>query len=129
MISAVCLSWICSVWLQTGIHADAVIHIGAHGTLEWLPGKAVALSATCWPEVLTGHLPVIYPFIINDPGEAAQAKRRIGALTLGHIPPPLRASATPAKFSYLESLLDGSPMLTGLIQNVGQIERYYARRG
>ena len=102
------------LWLQTGIHADAVIHIGAHGTLEWLPGKAVALSATCWPEVLTGHLPVIYPFIINDPGEAAQAKRRIGALTLGHIPPPLRASATPAKFSYLESLLDEFSNADGL---------------
>ena len=102
------------LWLQTGIRADAVIHIGAHGTLEWLPGKAVALSATCWPEVLTGHLPVIYPFIINDPGEAAQAKRRIGALTLGHIPPPLRASATPAKFSYLESLLDEFSNADGL---------------
>ena len=102
------------LWLQTGIRADAVIHIGAHGTLEWLPGKAVALSSTCWPEVLTGHLPVIYPFVINDPGEAAQAKRRIGALTLGHIPPPLRASSAPAQFSYLEALLDEFSNADGL---------------
>ena len=80
------------LWLQTGCSVDAIIHIGAHGTLEWLPGKAVALSEACWPEALTGNLPVIYPFIVNDPGEAAQAKRRIGALTLGHIPPPLRQS-------------------------------------
>ena len=102
------------LWLQTGIQVDALVHIGAHGTLEWLPGKAVALSANCWPEALTGHLPVIYPFIVNDPGEAAQAKRRIGALTLGHIPPPLCASATPAKFSYLESLLDEFSNAEGL---------------
>ena len=61
---------------------------GAHGTLEWLPGKAVALSDACWPEALTQAMPVIYPFIVNDPGEAAQAKRRIGAVTIGHVPPP-----------------------------------------
>ncbi|KAG1647803.1 Aerobic cobaltochelatase subunit CobN [Nymphon striatum] len=66
---------------RQGIHA--LIHIGAHGTLEWLPGKSVALSDDCWPEALTADLPVIYPFIVNDPGEAAQAKRRIGAVTLG----------------------------------------------
>ncbi|WP_043610679.1 cobaltochelatase subunit CobN, partial [Novosphingobium sp. B-7] len=77
------------LWLRAqGI--DALLHMGAHGTLEWLPGKAVALSGACWPEALIGSLPVIYPFIVNDPGEAAQAKRRIGAVTLGHMPPPLR---------------------------------------
>jgi len=94
------------LWLRHHIGAHALIHIGAHGTLEWLPGKAVALSANCWPEALTGDLPVIYPFISNDPGEAAQAKRRIGAVTLGHIPPPLRASETPDRMVRLESLLD-----------------------
>ncbi len=92
------------LWLQS--HADALVHIGAHGTLEWLPGKSVALSDTCWPEVLTGGLPVIYPFIVNDPGEAAQAKRRIGAVTLGHIPPPMRISGTPERLARLEALLD-----------------------
>jgi cobaltochelatase CobN len=82
------------LWLRAqGIHA--LVHIGAHGTLEWLPGKAVALSERCWPEALIGPLPVIYPFIVNDPGEAAQAKRRIGALTLGHIPPPMVAAPCP----------------------------------
>ena len=70
------------LWLRSqGIHA--LIHMGAHGTLEWLPGKSVALSDTCWPEALIGDVPVIYPFIVNDPGEAAQAKRRIGAITIG----------------------------------------------
>jgi cobaltochelatase CobN len=101
------------LWLRAqGIHA--LLHIGAHGTLEWLPGKAVALSDTCWPEVLTGDLPVIYPFIVNDPGEAAQAKRRIGALTLGHLPPPMKDSATPDGLLQLERLLDEYSTADGL---------------
>ena len=73
------------LWLRAqGLHA--LIHMGAHGTLEWLPGKSVALSGTCWPEALIGATPVIYPFIVNDPGEAAQAKRRIGAVTQAQFP-------------------------------------------
>ncbi|MEM9902431.1 MAG: cobaltochelatase subunit CobN [Pseudomonadota bacterium] len=100
------------LWLRA--QADALIHIGAHGTLEWLPGKAVALSDACWPEALVGDLPVIYPFIVNDPGEAAQAKRRIGAVTLGHIPPPLKASKTPQRLSRLEALLDEFSNADGL---------------
>lgn len=101
------------LWLRAeGAHA--LIHIGAHGTLEWLPGKAVALSGTCWPEALTGALPVLYPFIVNDPGEAAQAKRRIGALTLGHMPPPMAASAIPQGLTRLEQLLDEYSTADGL---------------
>ncbi|MGX9354512.1 cobaltochelatase subunit CobN [Roseobacteraceae bacterium S113] len=100
------------LWLQE--QTDALIHIGAHGTLEWLPGKAVALSGACWPEVLTGDMPVIYPFIVNDPGEAAQAKRRIAALTLGHVPPPLKASGAPERFAPLEALLDEFSNADGL---------------
>ncbi|TRD22673.1 cobaltochelatase subunit CobN [Palleronia caenipelagi] len=100
------------LWLQE--QADALVHIGAHGTLEWLPGKAVALSEECWPEVLTGALPVIYPFIVNDPGEAAQAKRRIGAVTLGHVPPPLKPSGTPERLARLEALLDEFSNADGL---------------
>ncbi|SEN31735.1 cobaltochelatase CobN subunit [Gemmobacter aquatilis] len=101
------------LWLRAqGLHA--LIHVGAHGTLEWLPGKAVALSDTCWPEALTGALPVIYPFIVNDPGEAAQAKRRIGAVTLGHLPPPMAASATPPALGRLERLLDEYSTADGL---------------
>ncbi len=100
------------LWLQRRV--DALVHIGAHGTLEWLPGKSVALSETCWPQVLTGALPVLYPFIVNDPGEAAQAKRRIGALTLGHLPPPLTDSETPDRLSHLEALLDEFSTADGL---------------
>ncbi|AZI37759.1 cobaltochelatase subunit CobN [Caenibius tardaugens NBRC 16725] len=101
------------LWLHAqGV--DALVHVGAHGTLEWLPGKAVALSETCWPEALTGALPVIYPFIVNDPGEAAQAKRRIGAVTLGHAPPPLAPSGTGAGLARLEALLDEFSNASGL---------------
>ncbi len=102
------------LWLRKGLNADALIHVGAHGTLEWLPGKSVALSAECWPEALIADLPVIYPFIVNDPGEAAQAKRRVGAVTLGHIPPPLRESGTPDRMVRLEALLDEFSNADGL---------------
>ncbi len=102
------------LWLRKGLGADALIHIGAHGTLEWLPGKSVALCNECWPEALIGDLPVIYPFIVNDPGEAAQAKRRIGAVTLGHIPPPMKESGTPDRMVRLESLLDEFSNADGL---------------
>ncbi|WP_426437149.1 cobaltochelatase subunit CobN [Bradyrhizobium genosp. P] len=101
------------LWLRSqGIHA--LVHMGAHGTLEWLPGKSVALSQTCWPEALAGDTPVIYPFIVNDPGEAAQAKRRIGAVTIGHLPPPLAASTLPPNLVRLEQLLDEYSTADGL---------------
>ncbi len=77
------------LWLRHVAKVDALVHMGAHGTLEWLPGKAVALTAACFPEAVVGPLPVIYPFIVSNPGEAAQAKRRIAAVTIGHLPPPL----------------------------------------
>ena len=101
------------LWLrQQG--CDALIHMGAHGTLEWLPGKAVALSPSCWPEALIGKMPVIYPFIVNDPGEAAQAKRRVGAVTIGHLPPPLVQAAVPERLRRLEQLLDEYSTADGL---------------
>jgi cobaltochelatase CobN len=101
------------LWLRAqGLHA--LVHIGAHGTLEWLPGKSVALSDACWPEALTGALPVVYPFIVNDPGEAAQAKRRTGAVTIGHLPPPLATATVPEELTRLERLLDEYSTADGL---------------
>ncbi|WP_334194629.1 cobaltochelatase subunit CobN [Pararhodobacter sp.] len=100
------------LWLRQ--QADALIHIGAHGTLEWLPGKSVALSDACWPEALTRGLPLLYPFIVNDPGEAAQAKRRLGAVTLGHVPPPLTEAQAGAGTTRLEALLDEFSNADGL---------------
>jgi cobaltochelatase CobN len=101
------------LWLRAqGV--DGLIHLGAHGTLEWLPGKSVALSGDCWPEALIGDVPVIYPFIVNDPGEAAQAKRRLGAVTVGHLPPPLAPAAMPEHLQRLEALLDEYATAEGL---------------
>jgi cobaltochelatase CobN len=84
----------------------AIIHCGTHGTLEWLPGKAVALSEDCSPRAVLGAVPVIYPFIVNNPGEAAQAKRRIAAVTIGHLTPPLTAAGNHGAAVELEGLFD-----------------------
>lgn len=93
---------------------DALIHLGAHGTLEWLPGKALALSRHCWPEVVLGALPVIYPFIVNNPGEAMQAKRRLSALTLGHLTPPLAQAGLHGPLLELEGLVEEYAEADGL---------------
>jgi cobaltochelatase CobN len=102
------------LWLQHVAKVDALVHMGAHGTLEWLPGKAVALTAECFPEIVTGPLPVIYPFIVSNPGEAAQAKRRIAGLTIGHLPPPLVAGGLTGETRELERLIDEYAQADGL---------------
>lgn len=102
------------LWLRRAEAIHALIHIGAHGTLEWLPGKSAALSAECWPEALIGSTPVLYPFVVNDPGEAAQARRRLGAATLGHLPPPLAQADSPPALARLERLLDEYSTADGL---------------
>ena len=101
-------------WLTRNEKIDAIIQLGAHGTLEWLPGKAVALSEACAPEVLLGPTPVVYPFIVNNPGEAAQAKRRIGAATIGHLTPPLIAAGSHGAALELEGLFDEFAEAQGL---------------
>ncbi len=94
------------LWLRHTRRIDALIHVGAHGTLEWLPGKSVMLSEACAPEAVLGPTPLIYPFIVNDPGEAAQAKRRTGAVTIGHLTPPLIDGALFDASAKIETLLD-----------------------
>ncbi|TPM01525.1 cobaltochelatase subunit CobN [Mesorhizobium sp. B2-3-11] len=102
------------LWLRESLGVHALIHVGAHGTLEWLPGKTVALSQACFPEIVTGSLPVIYPFIVSNPGEAAQAKRRIAAVTLGHLPPPLTGAGLDEDQHKLERLVDEYAQADGL---------------
>ncbi|CAH1659954.1 Cobaltochelatase CobN subunit [Hyphomicrobiales bacterium] len=85
---------------------DALIHLGTHGTMEWLPGKAVALSPGCWPRLAVGSLPVIYPYVVDDPGEAAPAKRRLSAVTLGHLPPPLAETEAAGETALLRDLVE-----------------------
>src|SRR5262245_6899897 len=103
-----------ALWLRHVAKADALVHMGAHGTLEWLPGKAVALTGSCFPELIVGCLPVIYPFLVSNPGEAAQAKRRIGAVTIGHLPPPLIEAGLVGDARELERLLDEYAQADGL---------------
>lgn len=105
------------LWLRHAARIDALVHLGAHGTLEWLPGKAIALSAACAPRAVLGPVPLIYPFIVNDPGEAAQAKRRISAVTLGHRPPPLIGGEVPAALREVERLVDEFASADGLDPN------------
>ncbi|MGJ5011940.1 cobaltochelatase subunit CobN [Bradyrhizobium oligotrophicum] len=100
--------------LREAERIDALIHLGAHGTLEWLPGKALALSSACWPEAVLGPLPVIYPFIVNNPGEAMQAKRRLSALTLGHLTPPLSQAGLHGPLLELEGLVEEYAEADGL---------------
>ncbi len=101
-------------WLRQNLDVHALVHVGAHGTLEWLPGKTVALSQNCFPEIVLGGLPVIYPFIVSNPGEAAVAKRRIAAVTLGHLPPPLAEAGLSDEQKKLELLVDEYAQADGL---------------
>jgi cobaltochelatase CobN len=101
-------------WMRNTIGAHAIVHVGAHGTLEWLPGKTVALSKECFPELVTGGLPVIYPFIVSNPGEAAVAKRRISAVTIGHLPPVLAGAGLSDDEKKLELLVDEYAQADGL---------------
>ena len=93
-------------WLADEFRADAVIHLGKHGTLEWLPGKALALSAECFPEAVLAPLPHLYPFIVNDPGEGTQAKRRAQAVIIDHLTPPLTRAGSYGPMAELERLID-----------------------
>jgi len=93
-------------WLRNTYGAHGVIHVGKHGNLEWLPGKGVGLSENCWPDALLGPLPNIYPFIVNDPGEGAQAKRRTQAVIIDHLMPPLTRAETYGPLRNLELLAD-----------------------
>ena len=93
-------------WLRITFGADAFIHCGKHGNLEWLPGRPVALGAEDWPKLLLGPIPHVYPFIVNNPGEGTQAKRRTQAVIIDHLTPPLTRAGLYADLAELEGLLD-----------------------
>ncbi|TAA62861.1 cobaltochelatase subunit CobN [Shinella sp. JR1-6] len=93
-------------FLRRHFGAHAIVHMGKHGNLEWLPGKALALSEACYPEVVLGPVPHLYPFIVNDPGEGTQAKRRSAAVIIDHLTPPLTRAETYGPLKDLEALVD-----------------------
>ncbi|BBX02619.1 cobaltochelatase subunit CobN [Mycolicibacterium moriokaense] len=93
-------------WIDTVFGADAVVHLGKHGNLEWLPGKTLGMSAACGTDAALGDLPLIYPFLVNDPGEGTQAKRRAHATLVDHLIPPMARAETYGDIARLEQLLD-----------------------
>jgi cobaltochelatase CobN len=103
-------------WLRHHFKAHAIIHNGKHGNLEWLPGKATALSENCYPEITLGPTPQLYPFIVNDPGEGTQAKRRTSAVIIDHLTPPLTRAESYGPMKDLEALVDEYYLAAGLDQ-------------
>jgi len=101
-------------WLRHQYQVNAVIHVGKHGNLEWLPGKGTALSQNCWPDIALGPMPNFYPFIVNDPGEGAQAKRRTQAVIIDHLMPPMTRAETYGEMAELEGLVDEYYQALGL---------------
>jgi cobaltochelatase CobN len=98
--------WLATPQSQGGWGADAIVHMGKHGTLEWLPGKGVGLSGECFPDLLLGDMPLIYPFIINDPGEGSQSKRRAHAVIVDHLTPPMTSAQTYGALAELNQLVN-----------------------
>ncbi|MFD6415081.1 cobaltochelatase subunit CobN [Streptomyces sp. NPDC060194] len=98
--------WIAARADDGGFGADAVVHLGKHGNLEWLPGKNAGLSAACGPDAALGDLPLVYPFLVNDPGEGTQAKRRVHATLVDHLVPPMARAESYGDIARLEQLLD-----------------------
>ncbi|HEY1665765.1 MAG TPA: cobaltochelatase subunit CobN [Trebonia sp.] len=93
-------------WLREDFGADAVVHVGKHGNLEWLPGKTAGMSAACGADAAIGDVPLIYPFLVNDPGEGTQAKRRAHATLIGHLVPPMARAESYGDIARLEQLMD-----------------------
>lgn len=107
LLSALPLIIICFYhWLRDIWQADAVVHVGTHGSLEWLPGKNAGLNNTCYPDISLGDLPNIYPYLITITGEGIQAKRRGAACLIEHLPPPMTDAGVYDELEELEKLMD-----------------------
>lgn len=98
--------WLGTPQAEGGWGADVIVHMGKHGTLEWLPGKGIGLSAECYPDLLLGDIPLVYPFIINDPGEGSQSKRRAHAVIIDHLTPPMTSAETYGPLAELNQLVN-----------------------
>jgi cobaltochelatase CobN len=106
--------WLDAATSAGGFGADAIVHMGKHGTMEWLPGKGLGLSAGCAPDAVLGELPLVYPFIVNDPGEGTQAKRRGHATVVDHLVPPMARADSYGDLAKLEQLLDEYALVSDL---------------
>ena len=101
-------------WVADSFGAHAIVHIGKHGNLEWLPGKTLGMSAACGPDAALGDLPLVYPFLVNDPGEGTQAKRRAHATLVDHLVPPMARAEAYGDIARLEQLLDEHATIAAL---------------
>lgn len=106
--------WLAAPTAEEGFGADAICHLGKHGNLEWLPGKTLGMSASCGPDAAIGELPLIYPFLVNDPGEGTQAKRRAHAVLVDHLIPPMARAESYGDIARLEQLLDEHANISAL---------------
>ncbi|WP_030517037.1 cobaltochelatase subunit CobN [Nocardia sp. NRRL WC-3656] len=106
--------WLSAAAGEGGFGADAMVHLGKHGNLEWLPGKTLGMSAACGTDAALGDLPLIYPFLVNDPGEGTQAKRRAHATLVDHLIPPMARAETYGDIARLEQLLDEHANISAL---------------
>ncbi|MDR7167015.1 cobaltochelatase CobN [Nocardia kruczakiae] len=106
--------WLSAATDEGGFGADAMVHLGKHGNLEWLPGKTLGMSAACGTDAALGDLPLIYPFLVNDPGEGTQAKRRAHATLVDHLIPPMARAETYGDIARLEQLLDEHANISAL---------------
>ncbi|MCP2288297.1 cobaltochelatase subunit CobN [Nocardia amikacinitolerans] len=106
--------WLAAPETAGGFGADAMVHLGKHGNLEWLPGKTLGMSASCGTDAALGDLPLIYPFLVNDPGEGTQAKRRAHATLVDHLIPPMARAESYGDISRLEQLLDEHANISAL---------------
>lgn len=98
--------WLSTPQSEGGWGADVIVHMGKHGTLEWLPGKGIGLSEECFPDLLLADMPLVYPFIINDPGEGSQSKRRAHAVIVNHLTPPMSTAETYGVLAELNQLIN-----------------------
>ena len=117
------------LWLRQVARVQVICHVGKHGNLEWLPGKGLGLSASCFPEWALGPMPHLYPFIVNDPGEGSQAKRRSQAVILDHLTPPLGRAGLHGPLLELEALLDEYWQASELgAERTGQLQQQVLER-
>lgn len=110
------------MWLQNSMKTNAVIHLGTHGTLEWLPGRSVGMGEDDWPDILLGDVPNIYPYIVDNTGEGTQAKRRGYAVIIDHLTAPLIASGLYGNLSGLQDLINSYDTATPERRQILQIE-------
>ncbi|MBN9734342.1 MULTISPECIES: cobaltochelatase subunit CobN [unclassified Pseudonocardia] len=106
--------WLAAPVPDGGFGAHAIVHIGKHGNLEWLPGKTLGMSASCGTDAVLGDLPMVYPFLVNDPGEGTQAKRRAHATLVDHLIPPMARAESYGDIARLEQLLDEHANISAL---------------